>query len=174
MKLYSDRTETLELFENAFDNIEFKNFRQKLVQGRVLSIKDSVSQLGLDFLNNVESDAFINFSEIFIGKNVVEKTDCKILAKKNIKKLSGRSHKRVSFIGVKKDNFIKFKLSVTNFKLNNIPDDNINEYVKNSNWKNVSGSFSMDSHACKHIKFISGCYISKFFVDEDKLKLLMR
>lgn len=172
MKFYSDRIETFEFFNKNFNNVDVYKFENKLLSGRYPSIKNAVVNFGENFLNNVGVDCYLTFSEIFVGKNVVEKTNCKIQAKKNIILLSGRNHTRVSYIGKICNGVIKYKISLTKYKLNNIPPNHVDEYVKFANWDNVSGSFSHDEFGKKHIRNVNGCYIGQYFVDENQFKLL--
>ena len=95
----------------------------------------------------------------YTGRKLIDKTDDKNIAYKNLLQLSGKRHRvstSVCIRNLKNRTFKKTITTVVSFKV--LSDKDIEDYMKTNDWQGVAGSYKIQGTAESFIKSLNGSY----------------
>ena len=115
----------------------------------------------LQHFHNMHKDSIILTADTiaYTGRTLIDKTEDKNIAFKNLSQLSGKRHRVSTSFCIRNLEGRIFKKTVTtvvSFKV--LSDKDIENYLKTNDWRGVAGSYKIQGIAESFIKSINGSY----------------
>ena len=95
---------------------------------------------------------------VTLGREVLNKTDDRAVAKEHLNRLSGRRHHVYTSFCVRHQELFRSKTVKTQLKMKNLSSQEIDKYILSGEWAGRAGSYSIQGTAISFFPFISGCF----------------
>ena len=112
-------------------------------------------------LENKFNDSIILTADTiaYTGRTLIDKTEDRNVALKNLQRLSGKRHRVSTSVCIRNlDNKIFKKTITTSVSFKVLKKDDLENYMKTSEWQGVAGSYKIQGIAESFIKSINGSY----------------
>ena len=148
----------------------FKNEKPEQLVKRLSILKAQKAQV-----KNKNNFILAADTVVYVRKKFLDKTDDEQKAILNLKMLSGRRHRvytGITFISDKKKIYTFFCKTIVKFRL--LDERDIEIYIKQKEWKNCAGSYSIQGLADAFILNISGSYSNVVGLPLEKVFKLLK
>ena len=154
------RLELLERLGFPPDKVKYPNIDEVFRQGElprnfVLRMADEKAR----FFSLEDNDVLLAADTIVsLGRRIIGKPTSKDNAKEILELLSGRRHKVISAIVVRKNNKTSSKVVETVLKMKRMTSTEIEEYIASEEWQGKAGGYGIQGRAEQFIPWIRGSY----------------
>ena len=109
---------------------------------------------------DLESDSYLITADtiVTLGREVLNRTDDRVVAKEHLNRLSGRRHHVYTSFCIRHKQFFRNETVKTQLKMKNLSNDEIDKYISSDEWLGKAGSYSIQGTAISFFPFISGCF----------------
>ena len=109
---------------------------------------------------NLVGDSYLITADtvVSMGREVLDKTNNRDLAKTHLRRLSGRRHNVYTSFCVRHQGLFRNETVITQLKMKTLSDQEIDEYLTGEEWLGKAGSYSIQGRALSFFPFISGCF----------------
>lgn len=109
---------------------------------------------------DLESGSYLITADtvVTLGREVLNKTDDRVVAREHLNRLSGRRHYVYTSFCVRSKEFFRNETVKTQLKMKNLSNQEIDKYILSNEWLGKAGSYSIQGTAIIFFPFISGCF----------------
>lgn len=112
-------------------------------------------------------------TEVVLGDKILGKPENYEDAFTMLKSFSGRSHKVLTSVGLKYQDYEKLTMNTTTVTFAEMSDDDIHKYLAIGDYIGKSGSYGIQSYVGQFITGIEGCFYSVMGLPLNSVRLLL-
>ena len=148
IKIFPKITYSSEINEDIISKENPKKYCIRIAKNKALKALDKYPE---EFILSADTI-------VFCGNKIFLKPKDKEEAKKFLAFFSGRKHNVLTCVCLAKKNLIKLKKVFTKVTFKRLNEQEIEEYLSTTEWKDKAGGYAVQGYAEKFIKRINGSY----------------